>query len=85
MNGELTDIVRTLTSMGSFAFSIYVAVYLLTRTTKVFEDIARILQKLDSNISQLIHDVNTLQCVKEDIKLIKYMIEKLDEGGKSNV
>lgn len=82
---EVTDIVRTLTSMGSFAFSIYVAVYLLTRTTKVFEEIAKILQKLDSNINQLIHEVGSLQCVKEDVKLIKFMIERMDEGGKGNV
>jgi 4-hydroxy-3-methylbut-2-enyl diphosphate reductase IspH len=72
---ETSEIVKTISSVGTFGFSIYVAVYLLTKTTVAFEKLAEAITRLEEKISSYDRQLNDIHNATQKMSVL---IERLE-------
>jgi 4-hydroxy-3-methylbut-2-enyl diphosphate reductase IspH len=72
---ETSELVRSITSVGTFGFSIYVAVYLLTKTTVAFEKLAEAITRLEEKISSFDRQLNDIHRATQKMSVL---IERLE-------
>jgi len=66
----MTEAIEIIKLLGPFGFSIFVSLYLLTRTTKVLENICLTLKTISEK-------VDNLDDLKTTVKYINFLVERL--------
>lgn len=75
---ESSEILRVITNVGTFGFSIYVALYLLTKTTVAFEKLTEAIIKLEEKMSTMDRILLDIQSTTHTISNVVDHIERKD-------
>lgn len=75
---ESSEILRVITNVGTFGFSIYVALYLLTKTTVAFEKLTEAIIKLEEKMSTMDRTLLDIQSTTHTISNIVDHLERKD-------